>query len=128
MRGPGLSLGTLIFLYAINLGRNQVTDDSAEHTNCFATRPRSRISAMPEFITVATVEKFLRGPDGPSKSKGSGLPCLMSTGPSTPSTTPVRMREDRSEKAIWMATSSNVRGMDRSEERRVGKECRSRWS
>src|SRR5713101_2396179 len=56
--------------------------------------------------------KFLRGPDGPSKSKGSGLPCLMSTDPSTPSTTPVRMREDRSEKGIWMATSSNVRGTD----------------
>jgi hypothetical protein len=35
MRGPGFSLGTLIFLYAINLGRNQVTDDSAERTNCF---------------------------------------------------------------------------------------------
>jgi len=61
MIGPGLSLGTLIFLYAINLGRNQVTDDSAEHTNCFATRPRSRISAMPEFITVATVEEIPPG-------------------------------------------------------------------
>src|SRR5712691_6548172 len=36
----------------------------------------------------------------------------MSTDPSTPSTTPVRMREDRSEKGIWMATSSNVRGTD----------------
>jgi hypothetical protein len=32
MRGPGFSLGTLIFLYAINLGRNQVTDGSADCT------------------------------------------------------------------------------------------------
>src|SRR5437660_3660850 len=36
----------------------------------------------------------------------------MSEDPSTPSTTPVHMREDRSEKAIWMATSSNVPGTD----------------
>src|SRR6058998_1230519 len=36
----------------------------------------------------------------------------MSAGPSTPSTTPVRMREDSWEKAIWRATSSNVPGMD----------------
>jgi len=35
MRGPGFSIGTPTLLYAISLGRNQVTDGSAERTDCF---------------------------------------------------------------------------------------------
>ena len=35
MRGPGCSIDTRTYFYAISPGRNQVTDDSAERTNGF---------------------------------------------------------------------------------------------
>ena len=65
---------------------------------------------MPEFVNVASIDEIPPGTGRTVEVHGVWIACLMSTDPSTPSTTPVHMREDRSEKVIWMELSSNVRG------------------
>jgi hypothetical protein len=43
VRGPGCSIETRTQFYAISLGRNQVTDESAERTNCFGRSAKKKV-------------------------------------------------------------------------------------